>query len=43
MGALFVQLDIEIEKVKVRPEELFVQVDIEIEKVIANLRGDLLL
>ena len=40
---MLVQLVIEIEKVKVRPEELFVQVDIEIEKVIANLRGDLLL
>ena len=36
MGALFVQLDVEIEKVKVRREELFVQVDIKIEIVVAD-------
>ena len=34
--ALHVQLDIEIEKEKVRREELFVQVDIVIEKVVAK-------
>ena len=39
MGALFVQLD--IEKVKVRLEELFVQVDIKIEIVVADLGEDL--
>ena len=41
MGALFVQLDIDIEKVKVRREELFVQVDIKIEIVVADLGEDL--
>ena len=41
MGALFVQLDVEIEKVKVRREELFVQVDIKIEIVVADLVEDL--
>ena len=40
MGALFVQLDVEIEKVKVRREELFVQVDIKIEVVVADLGED---
>ena len=39
MGALFV--DIDIEKVKVRREELFVQVDIKIEIVVADLGEDL--
>ena len=39
MGALFV--DIDIEKVKVRREELFVQVDIKIEIVDADLGEDL--
>ena len=39
MGALFVQLDIDIEKV--RWEELFVQVDIKIEIVVADLGEDL--
>ena len=38
MGALFVQLDIDIEKV--RWEELFVQVDIKIEVVVADLGED---
>ena len=41
MGALFVQLDIDIENVKVRREELFVQVDIKIEIVVADLGEDL--
>ena len=39
MGALFV--DIDIENVKVRREELFVQVDIKIEIVVADLGEDL--
>ena len=39
MGALFV--DIDIEKVKMRREELFVQVDIKIEIVVADLGEDL--
>ena len=40
--ALLVQLDIEIEKVKVRREEVLVQLDIEIMKVkvVADLRGE---
>ena len=41
MGASFVQLDVEIEKVKVSWEEFFVQVDIKIEIVVADLGEDL--